>query len=347
MTSRIREAVMGLPPGAFAFVMATGILSVGLSRQELAGASRVGLVLAGTAWVALLMLTAGRLLWYRDRVVADIHDPGRAFGFFTLAAGTNVLAVRLTDDYRLLAVGLLALGFVTGLLLALRGALDRSPVPDRATGAVRGRWDLVHLGGRRPVHRHRVGSLEPLVSTGRGELAVVAVVAWSVGIVLYAACAVFMALRLMLYPLRPRDLDPPYWVAMGAAAITGVAGARIVEMTSAPMVDATAGLISGLTVLWWAWATWLIPLLISAGVWRHVVHHIPLRYESSWWSVVFPLGMYAVAGMYVGRADSLPIVEQIGAAWMWVALLAWLVATAMMVWSWFRPRHGERADDTG
>jgi hypothetical protein len=40
-------------------------------------------------------------------------------------------------------------------------------------------------------------------------------------------------------------------------------------------------------------------------------------------------------------------VEQIGAAWMWVALLAWLVATAMMVWSWFRPRHGERADDTG
>jgi len=118
-------------------------------------------------------------------------------------------------------------------------------------------------------------------------------------------------------------------------------------MTSAPMVDATAGLISGLTVLWWAWATWLIPLLISAGVWRHVVHHIPLRYESSWWSVVFPLGMYAVAGMYVGRADSLPIVEQIGAAWMWVALLAWLVATAMMVWSWFRPRHGERADDTG
>jgi tellurite resistance protein TehA-like permease len=68
-------------------------------------------------------------------------------------------------------------------------------------------------------------SLEPLVSTGRGELAVVAVVAWSVGIVLYAACAVFVALRLMLYPLRPRDLDPPYWVAMGAAAITVVAAA--------------------------------------------------------------------------------------------------------------------------
>ncbi|MFJ5869784.1 hypothetical protein ACIQD2_01250 [Dietzia maris] len=225
MTSRIREAVMGLPPGAFAFVMATGILSVGLSRQELAGASRIGLVLAGTAWVALLMLTAGRLLWYRDRVVADIHDPGRAFGFFTLAAGTNVLAVRLADDYRLLAVGLLALGFVTGLLLALCGALDRSPVPDRATGAVRGRWDPVHLGGRRPVHRHASASLEPLVSTGRGELAVVAVVAWSVGIVLYAACAVFVALRLMLYPLRPRDLDPPYWVAMGAAAITVVAAA--------------------------------------------------------------------------------------------------------------------------
>nr|WP_276534169.1 hypothetical protein [Dietzia kunjamensis] len=181
--------------------------------------------MAGTAWVALLMPTAGRLLWYRDRVVADIHDPGRAFGFFTLAAGTNVLAVRSADDYRLLAVGLLALGFVTGLLLAYAvpwtAVLSRTerPVLSEADGT----W-FIWVVAVQSIATASAG-LEPLVSTGRGELAVVAVVAWSVGIVLYAACAVFVALRLLLYPLRPRDLDPPYWVAMGAAAITVVAAA--------------------------------------------------------------------------------------------------------------------------
>lgn len=342
MRGRIRQTVSGLPPGAFAFVMAAGILSVGLSRQELVAASRVGLILAGIGWLVLLFFTAARILRYRDRIVADFHDPHRGFGFFTLVAGTNVLAVRFSDDSPLVALGLFGFGLVTGLVLAYvvpwTAVLSRAkhPVLSEANGT----W-FIWVVAMQSVATASAG-LEPLVSVGRDALAVVAVVAWSVGIVLYAACAVFVALRLLLYPLRPRDLDPPYWVAMGAAAITVVAGAKIVEMTSTPMVDATAGLISGLSVLWWAWATWLIPLLIAAGVWRHAVHRIPLRYESAWWSIVFPLGMYAVAGMYLGRADSLPIVERIGAAWLWAAVLAWLFAAAMMVFSWFRPRHGDR-----
>ena len=61
------------------------------------------------------------------------------------------------------------------------------------------------------------------------------------GSVLYAASAIIVSLRIMLYDLDPKDFDPPYWVSMGAVAITVVAGARIVEMDSAPMVDATRG----------------------------------------------------------------------------------------------------------
>jgi len=56
---------------------------------------------------------------------------------------------------------------------------------------------------------------------------------------------IFVAARMLLYPLRPADLTPPYWVAMGATAITVLAGARIVQMADAPMVAATRGLIAG------------------------------------------------------------------------------------------------------
>ncbi|KOT60595.1 MULTISPECIES: SLAC1 family transporter [Streptomyces] len=48
------------------------------------------------------------------------------------------------------------------------------------------------------------------------------------------------------------------------------------------------------------WATSLIPVLLAAGVWRHVRHRVPLRYEPSWWSAVFPIGMYAVAWAALG-----------------------------------------------
>ena len=103
---------------------------------------------------------------------------------------------------------------------------------------------------------------------------------------------------MMLYELRPVDLNPPYWVAMGACAITRAAGARIVEMADAPMVAVTRGLIAGVAVVFWAFATWLIPALVAAGIWRHWVHRVPLNYEATLWSIIFPLGMYAVAGIY-------------------------------------------------
>ncbi|MGV0811817.1 tellurite resistance/C4-dicarboxylate transporter family protein [Mycolicibacterium boenickei] len=145
-------------------------------------------------------------------------------------------------------------------------------------------------------------ALQPEIAVGRSELALLAVFSWSVGIFLY-----------------------------GAAAITVVAGARIVEMADAPMVAATRGLIAGTSVFFWAFGTWLIPPLIAAGIWRHWVHRIPLRYDATLWSVVFPLGMYGVGGHYLGQADQLPIVEKIGYTESWIALAVWLLTFVAML----------------
>ena len=117
---------------------------------------------------------------------------------------------------------------------------------------------------------------------------------------------------------------------MGALAITVLAGARIVEMADAPMVHVTRDLIAGLAVVFWAFATWLIPVLVAAGWWRHVVRKVPLRYEATLWSMIFPLGMYAVAGIYLGEADDLPVVEMVGRVELWVALAAWAVVLVAM-----------------
>jgi tellurite resistance protein TehA-like permease len=62
--------------------------------------------------------------------------------------------------------------------------------------------------------------------------------------------------------------------------------------------------------------------------------------------MVFPLGMYAVAGIYLGRADDLPVVEAIGRGELWVAFTVWLlVLTAMarhVVTTVFRDHHPVR-----
>jgi hypothetical protein len=40
--------------------------------------------------------------------------------------------------------------------------------------------------------------------------------------------------------------------------------------------------------------------------------------------------MYAVAGIYLGRADHLPVVEAVGRTELWVALTVWLVVFVAM-----------------
>ncbi len=84
-------------------------------------------------------------------------------------------------------------------------------------------------------------ALQPVYQDLNRLLSAVAVFSWGVGLFLYAAAGIFVGARMLQYPVRPTDLTAPYWVAMGACSITVVAGAQIVEMADAPMVDATRG----------------------------------------------------------------------------------------------------------
>jgi tellurite resistance protein TehA-like permease len=273
-----------------------------------------------------------RLLRHREALVSDFLDPARAFGFFTYVAGTNVLGVRLFmagyQEVTAVLLGLAGLAWlVLGYVIPWTAVLGKTARP--VVASANGTWFIWVVASQSVAVA--AATLEPVSPVARGALAVLAVLSWSVGIFLYAAAGVFVALRMLLYELRPVDLNPPYWVAMGACAITVLAGARIVEMEAAPMVDATRGLAAGASVLFWAFATWLIPVLVMVGWWRHRTHRVPLRYEATLWSIVFPLGMYAVAGIYLGRADSLPLVGWIGRTELWVALAVWFVVLLAMV----------------
>jgi tellurite resistance protein TehA-like permease len=328
----VRAAVQTLNPGYFALVMASGIVSIAMRNHDQFALSVVLLWIAAVAYALLIVLNVVRFTAFRPAVADDFADPRRAFGSFTFVAATDVLGARMiVDAHRDIAIGLLVVGSVAWLVLGYvvpwTAVLGQSQRP--VLQAANGTW-FIWVVASQSIAVLAAG-LEPSIDTGRRELALLAVFSWAVGVFLYAAAGVFVAARMLLYPLRPEDLTPPYWVSMGATAITVVGGARIVQMADAPMVEATRGLIAGTSVIFWAFGTWLIPPLIAAGVWRHVVHRVPLRYEAPMWSVIFPLGMYGVGAHYLGQADHLPIVEAIGANESWVALAAWAVTFAAMI----------------
>lgn len=328
----IAHAVGSLNPGYFALVMATGIVSVGMNNNRQTALSGALMVVAAACYAVLVVLTCWRIAFFRVQLRADVGDPGRAFGFLTFVAGTDVLGTRFgLAGQRSVALTLLVIGWVSwvvlGYLVPWLAVLGRRDHPVLADA--NGTWFIWVVASQSVAVIS--AALEPGAITGRRELALLAVFSWSVGVFLYAAQGIFVAARLLLDPVTPSDLTPPYWVAMGATAITVLAGARIVQMSNTPIAAATHQLIAGASVVFWAFGSWLIPALLAAGVWRHVIHRLPLRYDASWWSIVFPLGMYGVASYYLGRADHLTVISAIGQHELWIALIAWVLAFVAMV----------------
>lgn len=331
-TVRGGSGIRGLDPGYFALVMATGIVSVALHLEGFGVLSDVLLGITVVCAVALLILTGVRLIRHRDALVDDVRAPQRAFGFFTLVAGANVVGVRFALDGHVALPAVLAVaagllwGFL-GYLIPWTAVLGRHERPIIATA--NGTW-FVWVVAAQSVSVS-AATLQPAIPGCQSFCAIVAVGNWAVGLILYAAAGLFVGARMLQYRLDAADLTPPYWIAMGAASISVLAGARIVEMADAPILAAVRGMAAGTSVVLWAFATWLIPPLLLAGWWRHGVHRVPLRYGPELWSIIFPLGMYSVASSYLGIADRLPVVGVIGRVELWLAVTAWTAAFIAML----------------
>lgn len=331
--SAFGNAIERLSPGYFALVMGTGIVSIGLHLVGVEVPSLILLWIATVSYVVLWVLYIWRAITHRAAMLHDLRGPEMAFAYFTVVAGTNVLAVRLTQEGMIgVAMPLFffaaILWFVFGYLLPWQVFMTRDGKPILAR--TNGTWFIWAVASQSLAIG--MAQAQPYFQEGAAWVGLLAVLSWSVGVALYAGVAMLVLLRIIHFGITPKEFEPPYWVAMGAMAIAVVAGTSIIDMQSTPMVEATRSLIAGTVVVFWSFCVWLIPMLVGAGVWRHLIHKIPLTYVPTMWSIVFPVGMFAVASIRLGRADALPLVEIIGEGALSVAVLVWaLVFIAMMV----------------
>src|SRR3546814_14641863 len=96
--------------------------------------------------------------------------------------------------------------------------------------------------------------------------------------------------RYTFFEFSPADLSPPYWINMGAMAISALAGSLlIINAPDAPFLGSMLPFIKGFPVFFWATGTWWIPLLLVLASWRHAVRRFPFRIDPLHWGAVFPL----------------------------------------------------------
>lgn len=323
-----------LAPASFAFVMATGIVSVGLHLEGVGWASNALLWVAGVGFALLLLATALRSRLAPQAAHADLRDPSRAFGYFTLVAAANVLGVRL-EIAGAAAAGVVLLGLATLAWIVL-GYLVPWRVVEQADGAdltdaVDGGW-FVWVVASQSVSV-LAATLQPHVSgTPRDLLALLAVLSWGTGLALYLVTGTALVVRVLRHGISAEHLGPAFWVVMGALAISTLAASRLLTMASNSIGDAIHPLAAGVGLTLWAFAAWLVLPLGAMGWWRHVRRRVRLSCSTALWAMVFPLGMVSVASMALGGADGVPAIDAVGRAFLWVAVTAWvLVALGALV----------------
>jgi tellurite resistance protein TehA-like permease len=276
---------------------------------------------------------AARLVYYRSNVAADLRAPDRVFGFFTITAGLNVLGVRFAVAGHPLVTAILA-AVAAAIWLVLTYGVPASVMLARASDSVlagvNGTWLLWIVATQSLSLSAAV--LVPAWPSQAGLLAPTATALWCVGLLLYLTIVALILLRWLTVPMTPATVGPPYWILMGATAISVLAGARNLNLPkTTPVIAATAPFTEGFSFALWAFGTWWIPLLLILGWWRHLRRQWPLTYEPALWSIVFPLGMYSVATLTFGKAADLTFMHPIAHVMLWVAVAAWVLVAAAFV----------------
>lgn len=329
LTEHLGDAIAGLFPGYFALVMATGIVSIAGHFLGWPLFSRALLAANLPAYAVLLALTAARIVIHPRRLAADLADHARGSGYFTVVAGTCVLGSQclLVASWRGVAEILFAAGVALWFLVmyAFFGAvIVRAKKPTLEQG-INGAWLLATVATQ-SVAILAIALGDPF-GWPKDTVAFGALIFFLVGCMLYLAIITLIFYRFTFLPLEVAALTPPYWISMGAVAITTLAGSSLVLARGrASLLVELAPFLKGFTLFFWAAGSWWIPLLVVLGVWRHLLQRHPITYDPQYWGMVFPLGMYTAATFRLSEALPFPPLAGLARIVYPVAVLAWALA---------------------
>ena len=334
------QVAADLFPGYFALVMATGIISIACFLLGMKTLSIVLLVIDIVAYLILCVLLLLRLLFFFSRVKADINDHVRGPGFFTVVAGTCVLGSALLivagRDGPAMGLWVAGISFWIVIMYTFFTAVTvRENKPSIETG-LNGGWLLA------VVATQSISVLGTLLISRLADydepILFFTLCMFLVGCMLYLPLITLIFYRFTFVNVTTASLTPPYWINMGAVAITTLAGARlIIAAPGWPLLNELVPFLKGFTLFFWAAATWWIPLLLALGFWRHAYKRFPLKYDPQYWGMVFPFGMYTVCTFQLSHALNFPRLLVIPRYFIYLALAGWVATLVGLLGSMVRP----------
>lgn len=338
------EDLESMHPAYFALVMATGIVALAARLHGIPAVPTVLFWANLLFFIILVFATGTRVILYPRAVAADLSSHSRAVGFFTSVAACGIFGSQLILQmnrpdlatwFWFLA---LILWFLStyGILTLLTVKPDKPSLADGLNGG----W-LVSV-----VATQSLSILTTLVSSNSAStepMMFLALGLWLGGGALYLWLMTLIFFRYTFWRMEPDDLTPPYWINMGAVAISTLAGATLLQSSSlSPVVREIVPFVKGFTLFFWAIGSWWIPMLLALGIWRYLLRGVAFQYDPLYWGGVFPLGMYSVCTYRLSQVVHASFLMPLSYWFSIIALVAWSAAFTGLIDSSLHSLLGRR-----
>ncbi len=344
--NNLKEAIKTLHPGYFAMVMSTGIVSIAFKGLGFDLIFKALFFINVATYLVLLCMLVARIVVFTGDFLDDLRHPMRGFGFLTFVVGTNTLGVQfLLLSYIDVAKVLWISAFVCWFLFMYSIymcliTLASEPIEKAISGAT-----LLTI-----VSNQSVAVLGSKLASSFGAYSEIVFLTswifWAMGFILYLIVITLVTYRLLFRKMEPKDWTGPYWICMGAVAITTLAGSNLViNMDAQPIMEGLSSATLVITFLAWAIGLWWIPIQIFMDIWSlkkvNISDKAPMWikvfpwlrlglggaeshfYNPLAWGRVFPMGMFTACTIALSAASGMKGLFVIPKYWGWFALLVW------------------------
>jgi tellurite resistance protein TehA-like permease len=329
----MKAAIKNVPPGIFALVMATGMLSLAAHMHHTDAVSRVLFFTMSFFFLLLVIVLVLRCLLFYRVVAQELSSIGDAAGFLTFTAGCAVLGNNVASMFGLYPVarGLCLVAFFTWVFLIYSILLKVSVSGHKQTEKnMDGSWLLFTVATQSIVIL--LTTLLPHMGSNAHILLFLLMAGFCAAAFFYFTFATLILHRLFFAGLPGKAISPTFWILMGAGAITALAATGLGEAVKPkPEFADLFPAFRMLGLMFWGIASVWIPFVLILDVWKFTMDKNRFRYGPSVWSLVFPLAMYSVASQRLQSIFPMLFLQKLSVFFLTVALVAWVIAFAGML----------------